>query len=103
MKQLPFAFVIGLSCSEFYSLTIKQWVAVQKGWKIRRDAEIHEKAVLTINLMSSSGNIKKGTSFKSLYDSIVKQLKGEESEKEQIKKAMSEDDINYFKHRFGVK
>ena len=75
---------MGLSCDTFYSLTIKQWEAIQKGWKAKRDYEIHEKAVLTVNIMTSSGNIKKGTSFKSLYDSIVKQLKGEESEKEQI-------------------
>lgn len=102
MNQLPFAFVMGLSCDAFYTLTIRQWEAIQKGWKAKKDYEIHEKAVLTVNLMISSGNIKKGTSFKSLYDSIVKQLKGEQSEKEQIKKAMSEDDINYFKHRFGV-
>lgn len=103
MNQLPFAFVIGLSCGDFYTLTIRQWSAIQKGWKIKRDVEIHEKAVLTINLMSSSGNLKKGTSFKDLYESLVKQLKGEDSEKKKPKEPMSPKEIDEFKKKFGVK
>ncbi len=87
--------------SEFYSLTIREWHELLKGWKIKRDNDIHEKAIITINIMASSGNLKKGTNFGELYKHLVKTLKGEADEKGE-KKPMTEEELAEFKRLFGL-
>ena len=99
--QLPFALAfLGLTPSQFYSFTISEWGSLIKGWEARRETEIHEKAVIAANIMASSGNLKKGTSFKDLYNSIARQLKGEESKPK--KAATDGESLAKFKRRFGV-
>lgn len=102
---MPFALgFIGLSSAQFYSYTLREWGFFLRGWNIRRHNEAHEKAVLVANLMASSGNLKKGTSFKSLYESVRKQLLGEDDKDSSIphKQPMSGKELEDFKRRFGV-
>jgi hypothetical protein len=100
--ELPFALgFLGFTPSEFYSFTISEWHELLEGWKIKRNNEIHEKAIVTLNIMASSGNLKKGTDFGELYKHLVKTLKGEADEKGE-KKPMTEEELEAFKQLFGL-
>lgn len=68
---------------------------------MKRDNDIHEKAVITINLMAANGNLKKEIKFEELYKSLVKMLKGESDENGK-KKLMTEEELAEFKKRFGI-
>ncbi len=68
---------------------------------MKRDNDIHEKAVITINLMAANGNLKKEIKFEELYKSLVKMLKGESDENGK-KKLMTEEELDEFKKRFGI-
>lgn len=80
---------------------MREWDEMLKVWRIKRDNEVHEKAIVTINLMASSGNLKKGTDFGKLYEHLVKSLKGETDEKGG-KKPMSKEELAEFEKIFGL-
>lgn len=80
---------------------MREWGELLKVWEIKKSNEVHEKAVVTINLMASSGNLKKGTDFGKLYEHLVKSLKGE-TDKKGERKPMSAEELAEFEKIFGL-